>query len=362
MKLSKNEKELFMRLGDPISDEIEGNLLEYATPAVLGLLFWNRTQAAAYANLRKSGVLGAVNREFRAAVAGAYEQNCQRNQSYYTCMKELHSALSRCGCSYAMLKGAYLCGIYPNGYRTSNDIDILVMPKDVTIIGEALIEAGFLQGYIRNGNFVCATREEIITSKMMRGETVPYIKEVGLPQMQYLEVDINFSLDYKNGDEGLLENMLKRSTDVKCYGNCVHTLSDDDFFIHLCAHLYKEATTLPWIEMKRDMTLYKYCDIHMMLSNMTESYAKKFLRRAKELEMEKVCAYAILQTAALYDIKNETVRDEAEKILENDPLFLHTVISPTDKKRYVYTERDIKERFFSDDRAKLLIEMKGGEI
>ena len=43
------------------------------------------------------------------------------------------------------------------------------------------------------------------------------------------------------------------------------TLDDAGFFIHLCAHLYKEATTLPWIEMHRDMTLYKYCDIHMML-------------------------------------------------------------------------------------------------
>ena len=27
---------------------------------------------------------------------------------------------------------------------------------------------------------------------MMRGETVPYIKEVDLPFMKYLEVDINF--------------------------------------------------------------------------------------------------------------------------------------------------------------------------
>lgn len=99
-----------------------------------------------------------------------------------------------------MLKGAYLCAHYPDGYRTSNDVDLLVLPKDVTTIGNLLARSGFRQGNIRNGEFIPATRQEIIESKMMRGETVPYIKEVDLTFMKFFKVDINFSLDYKNGN------------------------------------------------------------------------------------------------------------------------------------------------------------------
>lgn len=102
---------------------------------------------------------------------------------------------------------------------------------------------------------------------MMRGETVPYIKEVNLPGMQFLEVDINFSLDYKPGNVDLLEEMLNNSIVAKLGEYEVHTLRHEDFFVHLCSHLYKEATTLPWVEMMRDMTLYKYCDMYMLLND-----------------------------------------------------------------------------------------------
>ena len=80
-----------------------------------------------------------------------------------------------------MLKGAVLCKKYPKGYRTSNDIDLLVCPERVTQIGKALIKEGFRQGDIRNGTFIPASRKEIIESRMTRGETIPYIKEVNLP-------------------------------------------------------------------------------------------------------------------------------------------------------------------------------------
>ena len=65
-----------------------------------------------------------------------------------------------------------------------------------------------------------------------------------------------------------------------CPGISVNILGDEDFFLHLCAHLYKEATTLPWIEMHRDMTLYKYCDIYIIpyIEGMTLEDATNQLR------------------------------------------------------------------------------------
>lgn len=355
-------EELFRSLCSFKAESFDESLLEAAaTPAVLGHLFFNRMQAVAYGTLMERGMLGKVNREFRNSLKAAYEQNIEKNRSFFKCVQYVDEVLAECQCGYAMLKGAYLCKVYPEGYRTSNDIDLLVLPEDVTRIGEVLIKAGFRQGNIRNGSFVPATRKEIIESKMMRGETVPYIKEVNLPGMQFLEVDINFSLDYKPGDAVLLEEMI-RNTTVETLGDySVRTLRREDFFVHLCSHLYKEATTLPWVEMMRDMTLYKYCDIYMLLSGASEKQVDFLFERARELRMEKICAFAVLQMSELFDFDNRYAVEVAKNILADEPDFIHTIIAPKEKKEYVFSEKSIVKRFFADSRKVLLEEVKANE-
>ncbi len=355
--MKKEEKMLLKELCSFKSVNIEEEWLAYATAPVLGYLFFNRMQGVAYGKLKECGLLGKVNREFRNSIKSAYEQNVEKNRSFFACVERLRDILSVCNFKYAMLKGAYLCRYYPEGYRTSNDIDLLVLPENVTAIGKLLAQAGFQQGNVRNGEFVAATRREIIESKMMRGETVPYILEVNLPGMRFLEVDINFSLDYQNGDTAVLEKILERVCERAVGDYYIQTLDRYDFFIHLCCHLYKEATTLPWIEMKRDMALYKYCDIYMLLSEMADSEAKNMFRRAKEIDVDKVCAFAILQTAALFDWNNERVVAMAQEVLEEDKDFIDKVFSPKEKKTYLYTEKDVSKRFFSEDRKGLLEEV-----
>ena len=111
---------------------------------------------------------------------------------------------------YALLKGALLTQMYPKGLRTSNDIDILLEHNDITPFATLLKMDGFLQGNIRNGHFVPATRRDIVSSRMNRGETVPFIKKVSFPKMEYLELDINFSLDFQaTGSQDTVTTFLK---------------------------------------------------------------------------------------------------------------------------------------------------------
>lgn len=355
--MKKQEKELFKSLCSFQKKDVDERLLTAATPMVLGQLFFNRMQGIAYGKLKECGLLGKVNREFRHSLKGAYEQNREKNNSFFACVQNVGEILSAYSDRYAMLKGAYLCRCYPDGYRTSNDIDLLVHPDDVTVIGTALRKVGFVQGTVRNGKIEPAARKEIIESKMMRGETVPYIKRVDLPGMPFLEVDINFSLDYKPGETRLLAEMIERAQVYEVGGLSVKTLQMDDFFIHLCQHLYKEATTLPWVEMKRDMTLYKYGDIYMLLNHLSKEETESLFRRAKMMETENICAFAVLQTAELFIFENTYAIDMAKKTLHCVPDFLHTVISPKDHKRYLFQEKDIEVRFFSDDRRNLLKEV-----
>lgn len=348
--MKQKEKALFKALCKFEEDKFDADLLAYASTEVLGHLFANRMQGVAFGTLKKHQLLGKVNREFRNSLAYAYEQNTQKNKSFYQCVAMLNDILSSCDCPIAMLKGAYLCSLYPSGYRTSNDVDLLVSACDVTAVGKLLSKAGFLQGSIRNDEFVPATRQEIISSRMLRGETVPYIKEVGLPFMKFFEVDINFSLDYKNGTDNLVEKLLSKVRKKQTTAGLIPTLCDEDFFIHLCAHLYKEATTLPWIKMGRDMTLYKYCDIYMLLAQCSDDQIQRIFQRSLQLGLEKICAYAILETIELFEMDKTWIAQWAIKTLADTPNFRLQVTAPAEKKLFQYQTQNASKRFFMKSR------------
>lgn len=355
--MNSNEKRLFKILCNFNTDiPIKKELLKCASPEVLGQLFSNRMQGAALVSLEKNPNAAAVGREFLSSLKRAREAAAVQNRSFYRGVGYISLALKKSGAKYAMLKGALLCGRYPDGCRTSNDVDILVLPEDVTAVGKALSNAGFSQGKVKNGVFIPATRREITESKMLRGETVPYIMEVNLPFMKFLEADLNFSTDFKNGDGNDVKKLLENADAVSVEDTVFKTLAPEDFFIHLCMHLYKEATTLPWIEMRRDMTLYKYCDIYLLLSEMCKNDIDRVFKRAKEFGAEKICAFSILSAAALFAVEGYAV-NIADEILKGDPEFMNRVFDPAKNKTLIYGEKDIGKRFFTKDRLSLLEEI-----
>lgn len=361
--MTNNEKKLFIDLckfkeggaSQAIKDNINNGM---DTSAVLGELFFNRMTAVAYKTLQSNMLLSQVNREFRTALKNAYLQNKEKNQSYFDCVQELGKILQPLSDKYAMLKGAYLCRAYPEGLRVSNDIDLLVRAKDVSLMGKVLLDAGFRQGRIQNDIFTPATRLEIISSKMLRGETVAYIKEVNLPYMKYMEVDINFSLDYKNGDEQTVGKMIDESRRVAIDDMELITLNQQDFFIHLCEHLYKEATAYFWVKAKRDMSLYKYCDLYMLLAEMTEECLQLLIRRTKELDCINACYYAVFSTKHLFNMDTKIVDKLLESIKPKHTDYINKVVDPYSKKMYEYTEHNILKRFWHPNRKNILVEVK----
>lgn len=354
--MKSNEKKLFLLLCSfraPDKKSIEYCLNEgAATSSVLGLLFANRMAGVAYHVLEKCDLLGKVEREFRNSLRNAATLNERMNRDYFENEKALASLLETCEVKYALLKGAYLCHWYPRGCRTSNDVDVLVKTCDISKIAEKLKGAGFRQGHIRNGHFTPATRNEIVESKMTRGETVPFIKEVGYPFLRYLEVDLNFSLDYKNGNSELLERMLGRTIYRTIDSMRIRTLDSCDFILHLCSHLYKEATTYAWIQMKRDMTFYKYCDIYAMIHDLTENQYAELVERAHENGQEKELAYCMFGLKSFWGDVFESF--EAPYLSKED---LDYIVVPEKKKTYCYNITDFRERFFEEDRQKFLQEV-----
>lgn len=278
------------------------NLLadDFCCPDVLGQLIYNRLGGMAYDALLQNQLLSAVPGEMRKALGEIHEANIAKGRSFGQAVTQLYDILHGLELEYVMLKGVGLIGLYPEGYRTSNDIDLLVNPTGVSLFCERLTMAGFRQGYLKNGEILSATREQIISSRMMRGETVPFIKRIDLPFMKYLEVDINFSLDYAPETGESICEILQAGEEV--FRGTVHAKlpQKSDFLIHLCAHLFKEATSYPWVESGKDTLLYKFCDIYTVLQKYTDDDYEAFCSRAKFLDVKKECYFALFRTKELF--------------------------------------------------------------
>lgn len=66
---------------------------------------------------------------------------------------------------------------YGDGERISNDIDILIEQEDISSVSTLLKSMGFTQGYydFLENNIVPLSRAEVLSRRMNRGETAPFI-------------------------------------------------------------------------------------------------------------------------------------------------------------------------------------------
>ena len=323
---------------------------------LFGQIVTNRIVGTAYANLD----LSTLHNDIRKSLE-ILKTNCEERTSFFKeNLEYLSNVLKNVPFKYALLKGAFLSTfLYQHGKRTSNDIDILIESKDVSELQKLLLAHGFIQGYYDSDNktAIPATRKEVVLSKMNFGETIPFIKIIrGHP----FAIDINFSIDYKpSTNVNLIPNLLNHAVLAESEKTKFWTLNKVDFLIHLCCHLYKEATTYDWVSRKRDLMLYKFSDINIFLKNFgNEEYFNAFIERVKQFGFEKECYYTFKNSAIIYPdlmtIKGFETYLEVLKL--SDPSFMQQVILPLEKKLFQHNMTFV-DWFFCLDRVAQLKEV-----
>lgn len=321
---------------------------------LLGRIMLNRIVGIAYDNLELSTVPAEVIKVLKIV-----KKNNEKVTDDFICnVCYLADLLKNIPFKYALLKGSYLTPIlYKRGQRTSNDIDILIEGKDVSLLEKILVQNGFVQGHVNENNeIVAASRREIIHSKLNNGETIPFVKfNNGIK----LEIDINFSVDFKPDNSKIVPRLLSETIPVNLDGHIFYTLNMVDFLIHLCCHLYKEATTYDWLNYRRDLMLYKFSDINVMLHEYgDEAFYGKFVKRIVEFEVEKECYYTLYNSMEIYATLKEDhfITELLEQIKPSELEFMKRIIYPNKQKMFTY-DMTFTEWFFCENRIENLIEV-----
>lgn len=327
---------------------------------LLGEICLNRIAGIAYGNLKRLPQLRTI-KEFENTLSAVYNDNVSRTRLFKQNVKYLSQILKDANFRYALLKGAFLITkLYTEGYRTSNDVDILIEEVDISKCQDLLKQNGFIQGYFdkQKKEVMPATRREVILSRMNYGETVPFVKVINDHPFY---VDINFSLDFKPEKEKMIvSKLLSRVEEVSFEGIKFNTLGIKDFMIHLCCHLYKEASTMEWVKERRDLQLYKFSDINVCLHEcIDQAFFDKLIDRIFDYGTQKECYYTFYNIAIIYPKLKEIEGfcDMLDRIKPNDSEFMKQIIDPLNNKVYKYTI-PFEEWFFVKNRLEYLVETK----
>ncbi|MCM1187144.1 MAG: nucleotidyltransferase family protein [Lachnoclostridium sp.] len=329
---------LLFHLADATMPKEKFNFQKEDQELLLGEICINRIASIAYRNLVNDSEINISN-EVLKILKIIYENNLKRSKQYCENVKYISQIMKDVDFGYALLKGAFLntC-VYEKGMRTSNDIDILIEEENVSRCQDILTQNGFIQGeFVSETEIMPATRKDIIFAKLNFGETIPFVKmQNGAP----LVIDLNFSIDYKPEKETrIVKELLNNIVDVTYEEVIFKSLNIDDFIIHLCCHLYKEATVYDWVNRRKDLLLYKFSDINVVFNRyLDERRVNALINRINYLGLNKECYYAIYNTGEifprLYDVTN--IQKILVSICPNDLTFMKQIYNPMENKLYSY--------------------------
>ena len=288
-----NENQLIIALSR-LSDDID---VEKIQEMLLEKIDWhyfhqisarNKVFELCMNNLEKMGLADVTPEE----ISEIFQQKTTQNVNQYQLnKKELMTFINSCyekKLKLVPVKGIYLSDfLYQDpSLRKSNDVDILISRDDIPQMTEILFQQGFThKQYNREKRkFFDYDPRTVRTYKLTMYNLLPFIK---VQDDQVITFDLSFALDFDRKTADVVNQMLKN---VRVELHQLPTMKNTDYLIHLLVHNYREASNAFWIELNKDITLRKFCDI------------REFIRvrlTADELQMVVSQMLAINQKSAL---------------------------------------------------------------
>ena len=362
-KYKKHEQLVLLCSRSSLDQEVKDYIQELIkTPGInwyefLGITMINRVNGVVYKNIKD---MYDVPRYVDYFMKMAYLEQKERTRIHREEIIKVSELFEKNNIRHAFLKGAVLNTIiYNPGDRISNDTDVMINIEDTDKAVELLKQEGYIQGEVKNGILVPATKKEILFARLNTYELVPMNKPVDDRYLPFHELDINYRLGNDSSQEEAIK-LLERTEIINGNGYGIRSLPLEEFLIFLCIHHYREAVMIFKIAYCDDLTLYKYMDIHFLLS-LFESRINwgLFKDKAKMMNRIKDVYYTLYTTEQLYP---ETISEEKLNMFKPEDISYLNEYRGRDNSDEVYTwKQDFAHRVFSYDRQLEALENIGEE-
>lgn len=257
--------------------------------AVLEFGIRHKVVGLMYRNLKQLQATAPISYPVLRAMSFYYLGTRERNDAYLAELETVGAHLRHQGIPAIPVKGSRLIPeLYQDrGLRTVNDLDFLIRATDIRGVEEAMRSLGYVQGSYDPGTRTAhpMPREKKIAWQKKMHNLPVFVKAHDSPYVECLEVDFSFSLDLSRNTVPV-EAMIGRAQATQ--------MADPDFFVHLCCHLYREASSAVWIYLGGDMSLIKFCDVREFIrARMTAEKLDEAILFAREHGLEKAVYYTI---------------------------------------------------------------------
>jgi hypothetical protein len=176
-----------------------------------------------------------------------------------------------------------------------NDLDFLIKFEEIEALKEAMKLLGYLQGEydFSEGKIKEFSRSKLLAWLNKMNNLPTFIRLTEARVADFILIDFSFAFG--------LDRDIEAASLVFQHAQDAY-LTPPDFFLHLCCHLYKEATSALWIHDGCDLNLIKFCDVReFILQKMKKSDVAEAVEFAKTHNMAEPVYYTIDALRLIYD-------------------------------------------------------------
>jgi hypothetical protein len=326
-------------------------------PFLLDAAFRHRVAAMIGARLVRSGAIEQESRHEYAldALLAASSLNERRNRVLVQEAVRLVGLLRAAGIPTALRKGAYLTpAVYRDlGLRPMNDIDLFVDRSASQGVAEILSAEGYAPGTVdARGRITPLTRRQSVFWNVHVNNLPSYHRRCEDPLLPSIAVDVCFDLFLPASGCALpAHRLLTQTRTFEADGQSLPVFRPEHFLIDVAAHLYKESTTLRYIEKGKHQRLLQYVDLVAVVRSQPTLDWDVVTATAAEAGASANVYFALANAERLYP---GTIPPSVLKTLAADgqvgKTFLREYGTVDLSRPLTWKATNIVERLFSDER------------
>ncbi|PJM98524.1 hypothetical protein CG740_35375 [Streptomyces sp. CB01201] len=302
------EIDLLVRASDPFADgvNLRTDVEERDWGLFLDSAFRHRVAALAGRALAAAQTFEPESRHeyVQDALLAAYALNSRRNRVLIEETARLTERLRAAGIAVAVRKGAFLAPVVYRdlGLRPMNDIDLFVDRSAAKDVAAVLADDGYAPGVVdRAGRITRLSRRQEIFWSVHTNNLPTLLRAHDDPLQPTLAVDVCFNLFLPaSGCDIPAERLMVDLTTHEVQGTTISAFRPEYFLLDVSAHLYKESTTLRYIEKGKHQRLLQYIDIVALVRRHPGLRWDLLLEIAREAGAGRNLYYALAGAEALF--------------------------------------------------------------
>jgi hypothetical protein len=313
------------------------SLLELAYQHEVGLLIGDKMQ------LERSQRL--ANQIFK-------QKNLKRYHENFIHFDPVAVEFGKSQVEYIITKGIYASqtAYIDEGYRRSDDLDVIINREDYTKVKEILHTYGYIQGVYDSTTKTLKefSRQQELFYLSYTQQSAPFLKETGNDLVPVVNLDLNFQIYWNESDVWDISKLLSNSQEFIYKGFKVKTFQDEYMLLHMCLHAYFDMNSIYILYKSYAYRLKYFADIYGFITRSSISW-EKFRLICIEYNVEKYIMYIFHFTARVF--QDESLLTISGLEMPNND-FLNR-FGLDNEGSFTWTE-SFMERLFCTDRNSLL--------